>query len=420
MYCKTPQNGASCTYRALTEPSMGTKLTLRTVDAAKPLAKPYELRDGDIKGLLLRVQPSGVKSFVVEWGRGKRTTLGRFPVMTLAAARTQAMTALADAAQHGTPEIAKPRGKVVTLGDLINKEYGPWVKANRKDGEATVARLESTFSEFLTKPLSEVNAWVVEKWRSARLKAGRTPATVNRDLTALKACLSKGVEWELLETHPLTKVKPSKVDTQGRVRYLSPKEDKALRKALHNRDAKMIAERKSGNRWRAERERELLPDIPDDGFGDHLTPMVLLAMNTGLRRGELTSLEWTDIDLRRKQLTVRGGNAKSGKTRHVPLNTEALDVLKRYHRQHKGDGRLFDLTRVNKSFAALLESAGIAELRFHDLRHSFASHLVMAGADLYVVKELLGHASIAMTERYSHLAPGHKAKAVALLGVGTK
>jgi integrase len=143
--------------------------------------------------------------------------------------------------------------------------------------------------------------------------------------------------------------------------------------------------------------------------------MVLLAMNTGLRRGELTSLEWGDVDVRGKMLTVRDGNAKSGRTRHVSLNTEALDVLKRYRRQHSGEGRLFDLTRVNKSFAALLESASIEGLRFHDLRHSFASHLVMAGADLYVVKELLGHASIAMTERYAHLAPEHKAKAVALL-----
>lgn len=399
---------------------MGTKLTLRTVEAARPQAKPYELRDGELKGLLLRVQPSGVKSFIVEWARGKRTTLGRFPVMTLVAARTQAMATLADAAKNGTPEIARPRGKVVTLGDLITKEYGPWVKANRKDGEATVARLQSTFSEYLTKPLPDVNAWIVEKWRSTRLKAGRTPATVNRDLTALKACLSKAVEWELLEAHPLAKVKPSKVDTQGRVRYLSVKEDKALRKALQKRDTKMIAERKNGNRWRAERGQELLPEIPGNGFGDHLTPMVLLAMNTGLRRGELTSLEWSDIDLHGKQLTVRGGNAKSGKTRHVPLNAEALDVLKRYRRQHSGEGRLFDLTRVNKSFAALLESASIKELRFHDLRHSFASHLVMAGADLYVVKELLGHASIAMTERYSHLAPEHKAKAVALLDGGAK
>lgn len=394
---------------------MGTKLTLRTVEAARPQAKPYELRDGEIKGLLLRVQPSGLRAFIVEWGRGKRTTLGRFPVMTLTAARTQAITVLADAATNGTPAIAKPRGKVVTLGDLITKEYGPWVKANRKDGEATVARLESTFGEYLTKPLPDVNAWIVEKWRSARLKAGRMPATVNRDLTALKACLSKAVEWELLDVHPLAKVKPSKVDTQGRVRYLSTKEDKALRKALRERDEKMIAERENGNRWRAERGRELLTKIARDGFGDHLTPMVLLAMNTGLRRGELTSLEWGDVDVRGKMLTVRDGNAKSGRTRHVSLNTEALDVLKRYRRQHSGEGRLFDLTRVNKSFAALLESASIEGLRFHDLRHSFASHLVMAGADLYVVKELLGHASIAMTERYAHLAPEHKAKAVALL-----
>jgi integrase len=391
-----------------------TNLTEQALKSAKPKATHYRLWDARVPGLCVRVLTSGTKSIEVHWPGGSKA-LGKWPGVSLDAGRTQAMVILSDAAKNGTPAVAKARAKVLTFGDLVDREYGPWVKANRKDGEATVARLKSTFASFLKKPLPDVNALSVERWRSDRLKAGLAPATTNRDLTALKASLSKAVEWGLIDAHPLAKVKPSKIDTQGRVRYLSAKEDKALRKALRERDAKMIAERKSGNRWRAERGHDPLPEIPDDGFGDHLTPMVLLAMNTGLRRGELTSLEWSDIDLRGKQVTVRGGNAKSGRTRFIPLNVEALDVLKRYRRQH-GEGRLFNLTRVNKAFAALVESAGIEGLRFHDLRHSFASHLVMAGADLYVVKELLGHASIAMTERYAHLAPEHKAKVVALLG----
>lgn len=393
------------------------RLTAQVVESCPVLDKPYRIHDQKVPGLFLRVQPTGVKSWNVRWSRSTSKSLGKYPSVTLEAARKQALTVLADAAQNGVPEIARGKSKVKTLGDLITNEYGPWVKANRKDGVNTVARLETKFAEFLKKPLSNVNAWTVEKWRSQRLKAGNSPATVNRDLTALKACLSKAVEWELIDVHPLTKVKPSKIDTQGRVRYLSAKEDKALRKALAARDAKMIKKRRNANRWRAERGYDQMPEIPADGFGDHLTPMVLLAMNTGLRRGELTSLEWSDIDLAGKQLVVRGSTAKSGRTRHVPLNAEALDVLKRYKRQHP-EGRLFDLIRVNNSFRSVLADAGIEDLRFHDLRHSFASHLVMAGADLYVVKELLGHASIAMTERYSHLAPEHKAAAVALLGGG--
>src|SRR5690606_2736988 len=97
---------------------MRTKLTPRTVDAAQPAAAPYEILDTDLRGLLLRVQPSGVKSYVVTWGRGKRRTLGRHPVMTVAGARHAALAALAQAAEHGAPlavlEAAKPAP--VTLG----------------------------------------------------------------------------------------------------------------------------------------------------------------------------------------------------------------------------------------------------------------------------------------------------------------
>jgi len=105
----------------------------------------------------------------------------------------------------------------------------------------------------------------------------------------------------------------------------------------------------SGNAWRKERGREPLPALP--AYCDHLTPMTLVALNTGLRRGELTSLTWSDINLERKVLTVRAGYAKSGKTRHVPLNSEAIDVLKRYKKQHDGDGRLFLVDSIKKAWA---------------------------------------------------------------------
>ncbi len=394
------------------------KLSPSLVDGAKPAAAPFRIWDTTVPALFLRVQPSGVKSWNVQWSRTSSRSLGKWPAVTVAAARERARAVLVETDQHGKPLAVLEHGKggVRMFGDYITKEYEPWAVANRKDGAATVARLQSTFKDFLGKPLADVTPWIVEKWRSKRLKADIAPTTVNRDLAALKACLAMAVMGEFLDAHPLEKVKPSKVDTHGRVRYLSDDEEKNLRVALRNRDDAARASRKHGNAWRAERDYELLPTIPAHGFADHLTPMVLLAMNTGMRRGELTSLTWDDINLAGKSLTVRGSNAKSGKTRHIPLNAEALDVLKRYQRQH-AEGRLFDLTRVNKSFTAITEKAGIQNFRFHDLRHTFASKLVMAGADLYVVKDLLGHASIAMTERYAHLAPARKAAAVALLKV---
>ena len=155
-------------------------------------------------------------------------------------------------------------------------------------------------------------------------------------------------------------------------------------------------------------------------YTDHLAPLVLLALNTGLRRGELFQLRWQDVSIPGRRLTVRGAGAKTGQTRHVPLNSEAVCVLERWQpaeadaRDHVFAGASPDepLTDVKKAWASLMKRAKLTAFRFHDLRHTFASKLVMAGVDLNTVRELLGHSDIAMTLRYAHLAPEHKANAV--------
>lgn len=160
---------------------------------------------------------------------------------------------------------------------------------------------------------------------------------------------------------------------------------------------------------------------PDDGFTDYLAPMVLVALNTGMRRGELFGLQWEHVNLAGKLLTITAGNAKSRKARHLPLNTEALDVLTRWQRQGEGTGLVFPsatggrMDNINTSWGGIVADAKLADFRFHDLRHTFASKLVMAGVDLNTVRELLGHADIAMTLRYAHLAPDKLAEAVARL-----
>jgi integrase len=148
--------------------------------------------------------------------------------------------------------------------------------------------------------------------------------------------------------------------------------------------------------------------------------MVLVSLNTGIRWGELTSLTWDVVDMEKALLTVIGKTAKSGKTRHVPLNAIALNALKEWQKQSGGavvfpgrNGNTLD--NVNKSWHAVLDTAGIKNFRWHDTRHHFASWLVMAGVDLNTVRDLLGHSDMKMTLRYAHLAPEHKASAVAKL-----
>ena len=194
-----------------------------------------------------------------------------------------------------------------------------------------------------------------------------------------------------------------------------------MREALVRREDTTRRQRNSANEWRRARGRQELPDFSDDGYVDHLQPMVLSAMNTGLRRGELFHLQWTDVDLSGNNLTVRGGTAKSGNTRYVPLHEEATRVLRRWHKNARGSTFVFPgenggrLKSVQTAWRRLLRDAGIREFRWLDLRHHFASQLVMAGVDLNTVRELLGHSDIAMTLRYAHLSPDHKAEAVGKL-----
>jgi integrase len=361
-----------------------------------------------------------VKSFVVQWGRGKRTTLKpRYPTLTLSAARTQAHDILSDASKHGTPEAAKSKGKAITFAAFLKDRYEPWVTAERKAGKETVGNLRAQFGRlFDTKALSDITAWNVEKFKASRLKSGIKPATVNRDLDRIRAALNKAVEWGLLASNPVAGIKRSKGGNTNRVRYLDVQEENRLREALLEREAERRGQRASGNAWSTERGRKVRTLWAGDEFTDHLMPLVLLALNTGLRRGELFGLTWGCVSLARKQLTVAAGTAKSGKVRHIPLNSEALDVLKRWGKYHDGVGVVFPglsgarLTHINKSWGGLMKAAKVADFRFHDCRHHFASRLVMSGADLYTVKELLGHSDFDMTQRYAHLSPEHKAAAV--------
>ena len=412
---------------------MQARLTNRTVNALKPKSHAYDVRDAEIKGLLVRVRPTGNMTYLLQYrndqGMQRHYKIGTVGSITPVQARDIAGRKAAEIA--GGNDIQEERrhtraegkqARYQTLGGFIEHNYSSWVLEHRKDGKETLKRVKRNFTFLYECPLSEITSWVIEKWRSERLKAGIRKETVNRDITALKAVISKAVEWDIIPLHPLAKVRPLKLDTTGKVRYLSDIEEKQLRQALKDRDTKTKAERDSGNTWRRERGYPILPTLWNCTYGDHLTPIVLLTLNTGLRRGEVFSLKWQDINTQTKTLTVHGDTAKSGNTRHIPLNSEALDVLQAWKAQNDSDlvfpgpdGK--PLTTIKTSWLTLLKQARIANFRFHDIRHTFASKLVMKGVPLNTVRELLGHADLKTTLRYAHLAPDHKAEAVALLDV---
>jgi integrase len=388
---------------------------LLTSKAAQPGLKPFEIYDERLPGFTLRVQPSGIRSYYARTGRSTRVVLGKVGELKPDEARERCEKVLGNVAHGREPMEGIDGADVLTLGTFIEDIYSPWVSANRpRTAEDTLGRLKLRFGDWYRRPIGAISVADVENWRIGRLDAGNKATTIVRDLNSLASVLTRAMKLGKLRENVCRRVDRPRIDRTPKVRYLDRAEEQRLRTALAERDAEIQAARESANAWRLARKQEAMPPLPH--YGDHLTPAVLLSMNTGLRRGELLSVRWSAVDLKRALLTIEGSTAKSLQTRHVPLNAEALEVLKHWRDQCPVDAeRVFALEWLYKAWDALLVRAGVSTFRWHDLRHHFASRLVQAGVPLNTVRELLGHGSLAMTLRYAHLAPDQKAEAVAKL-----
>jgi len=412
---------------------MQAKITKRLVDSLKPQPKLYAVRDTELKGFTLRVRPNGGMTWLFDYrnaeGRRLNYKIGAYPGLMPEGARRIAETIAGKIAGSVDPQAEKKeakaeaaRAKVSTLGAFIKDRYEPWAIQHLRRGDVAVARLKADFAKWLDEPLESFNKWRMESWTRDRLKSGVKPVSVRRQLDTLRSCLRKSVDWNVLDKHPMQGLERLKVEDDDRVRYLSPAEEKRLRDALVKRENDIRAARARFNKWLKARRRATLPEH-SEVYVDHLRPLVLVALNTGLRRGELFSLRWSDVTA--DMLTVRAAAAKTATTRHLPLSVEAKQVFTDWRKQSEhsaGEDLVFPganskrLTNVNKAWETVCELAKLVNFRFHDCRHHFASSLVQRGVDLNVVRELMGHKNITMTLRYAHLNDDNLKAAVAMLG----
>jgi len=370
-------------------------ITQTAIDAAKPKTKAYEIRDTKVSGFLVRVQPSGRKTYYCEYKRGARVKIGQYQTLSTKQARDQAQNILAKYIQGEDPAKKRQEERAsISYAEFLESYYYPWVDANLRSAYEYRRVLNVNCKAFSSTSLKDFDIRMVEKWRLKLLASGKTPNTVNRIYTNFRASLSKAEEWGLIDAHPLRKMKPIKAPQKTVVRYLSQDEEKRLRTALDEREVRKRTDRKSANQWRIERGYPKLPE--DDWFMDHLMPMILLSMNTGMRRGEVFKLTWLNVNFDSRQLTVSGQTAKSGKTRYIPLNIEAIDILQKWKCQTRvcsnlvfsnKDGKPFNT--LKKGWAKILKDAEIENFRWHDLRHHFASRLVMAGVNLCLTSPLV-------------------------------
>jgi integrase len=410
---------------------MQAKLTNAFVKEVNPKDRDFSITDAQLPGFELRIRPSGVKAFTfryrIQGGPQQRLKLGNHPALSADEARKRALIAAASIA-NGIDVVARQRVdranaarlRASTLRIFLEQQYEPWAITHLRTAAFQLKRIKSDFKEWLDIPMVEMDLALIERWRGVRVRKGNKPVTINRNLQRLQALLAKAVEWKAIDRHPFVGLKPLKHDRSGRVRYLDEDEEQQLREALLKREDKLRKDRERFNAWRVARHKSPLP-LRNYEYVDHLRPVVLLALNTGLRRGELLNLMWKDVNLKTRWLTVAGLTSKNNQTRRVPLNAEAVTLLEGWNRQSKGsltgsyvfaNRRGKRMTTITTAWRSLRKLAKLRNFNFHDLRHHFASRLVQSGVDLNSVRELLGHSDIQMVLRYAHLAPGGLANAV--------
>src|SRR5947199_2894499 len=258
------------------------------------------------------------------------------------------------------------------LGRLPFKDFaqtylereGPLLKSIRTERNRVLAWAR----EFGTRPLGQITRAEMETWRRKKMTTCR-PATINRDLSRLRRMFSLAVEWGLLEESPMQGIKFLR-ENNARTRYLSLEECQRLIASC---------------------------------MAPHIRAMVSVALHSGMRLGEILNLRWYDLDFSSGFILVR--DSKNGESRHVPMDTILFALFRAYPRRVGADlvfssssgGRI---VAVRTGFQNACKRAELTDLDFNELRHTYASQFVMAGGDLYILKEILGHKSITMTTTY--------------------
>jgi integrase len=255
------------------------------------------------------------------------------------------------------------------------KEYLAWAKANKtlNSYNRDLTSMRHLEEEFKDKNIHEITQEQIEKYRTKRKEVVGI-CSVNREISLIKHFYTKAIEWGKVTDNPARRVKVRSNEEIQRVRFLMPQE--VLR---------------------------LLSLCPDN-----LRPIVIVAVHTGMRREEILSLRWAQVNL--ETGIIHLPKTKNHNPRNIKMNQTVRKALSEIEKRGefvfcKANGERF--SKLPGPFEAVVRKAGIEDFHFHDLRHIFASNLVMAGTRLLKIKELLGHKKLDMTLRYAHLEPNY-------------
>jgi len=280
---------------------------------------------------------------------------------------------------------AKP--KRIILFEKFAKEFLELhSKQNKKSWGRDDTSLKHLVSFFKGKALSDITPELIEKYKAKR-REQVSSATVNRELACLKTLYSKAVEWDKIQLNPAIKIKKLK-------------ENGFKERILTNEEMKNLIEVAS----------------------PHLKPVLTIALNTGMRRTEILSLKWKDVNFSKGYIFIE--DSKSGRSRKIPMNIMTLETLKDI--KQASEFVFFNpetktcIKDVKTAFKTACKKADIKNFRFHDLRHTAATKMIEAGIDLVTVSKILGHSNISMTMRYAHPTPENMQRAVEVLAEAFK
>lgn len=366
-----------------------TKLTVRTVQAVKPGDRDIYVWDEKLSGFGLRVKPSGVKSFLIQYRNthnvSKRLTIGRFGVISPEQARKKAERYLADVSDGADPSKDKQEARnAFTLAELASRyltEYAaPRKKPSGVKQDERNIRLQILPALRKNRKAGDITRQDVIKMMNG-LK--NMPGAANRARAVLSKMMELAEVWGIrpANSNPCRHVK--KYPENKRERFLNAEEFKRLGETLSEAEQQNIE-----------------PPYAIAAFR--------LLIFTGCRRGEILSLRWDNVDWDHQCLRLT--DSKTG-PKVVHLNAPALELLQNIERKEGSpwviSGRKpgKHLVDVKGPWRRIREKAGLEGLRIHDLRHSFASIGAVGGVPLQMVGMLLGHTQTSTTERYSHLAP---------------
>jgi integrase len=350
-------------------------------------ARKLVLTDSHITGFICEIYPSGSRTYALKYKNKykdqRQFKIGNAADLTCDQARKVAAKARARVVQGQDPaEEREVDRRTPTIAELADR-YLDYVRTYKKSHDIDERYLRKhVVPMFGKKHLNELGQEEVLDWLDAKVrKDGYAQATVNRWQVILSHMYKMAKKWGVpgAERNPLEGVSQKPVDNQME-RFLTADETKRL------------------------------VDAVDASANTQLGAIVRLLLLTGCRKRELLDAKWSEIDLDKQVWRIPMERAKTSKTRHVPLSEQAMGVL-RSLRRWEGCDYVVPNPDTHKPYHSIhfswdraRKEAGLADVRIHDCRHSFASWLVEAGYSIYIVSKALGHASSRTTERYAHVS----------------